>query len=63
MTGEQAVELCTLLRPRVAVPVHYAGWAHFREGRAEVEAAFRQAPADVRDGLRWLEPGRAAQVS
>jgi L-ascorbate metabolism protein UlaG (beta-lactamase superfamily) len=63
MTGEQAVELCTLLRPRVVVPVHYAGWAHFREGRAEVEAAFRRAPADVRDRLRWLEPGVAVQVS
>ena len=32
-------------------------------GRAEVEAAFRRAPADVRDPLRWLEPGVAAQVS
>jgi L-ascorbate metabolism protein UlaG (beta-lactamase superfamily) len=63
MTGEQAVELCTLLRPRVAVPVHYAGWAHFREGRAEVEAAFRRAPEDVRSRVRWLEPGVAAQVS
>ena len=63
MTGEQAVELCSLLRPRVVVPVHYAGWAHFREGRAEVEAAFRRAPADVRVPLRWLEPGVAAQVS
>jgi len=63
MTGEQAVELCSLLRPRVAVPVHYAGWAHFREGRAEVEAAFRRAPEDVRSRVRWLEPGVAAQVS
>ena len=63
MTGEQAVELCTLLRPRIVVPVHYAGWAHFREGRAEVDAAFRRAPADIRDRLRWLEPGAAAQVS
>lgn len=63
MTGEQAVTLCTALRPRVVVPVHYAGWAHFREGRAEVEAAFRRAAPDVRDRVRWLEPGVAAQVS
>lgn len=57
MTGADAVELCGLLRPRVAVPVHYADWAHFREGRAQVEAAFRQAPQDVRSRLVWSEPG------
>jgi L-ascorbate metabolism protein UlaG (beta-lactamase superfamily) len=54
MTGEQAV---ALLRPRLVVPVHYGGWAHFREGRAEVETAFRRAPPDVRDRVRWVEPG------
>ena len=63
MTGDQAVALCALLRPRLVVPVHCAGWVHFREGRAEVEAAFRQAAPDVRDGVRWLEPGVPTPVS
>ncbi len=62
MTGGQAVALCALLRPRLVVPVHYAGWAHFREGRAEVETAFRQAPPDVRDRVRWVEPGVATDI-
>ncbi|GLZ41355.1 MBL fold metallo-hydrolase [Actinokineospora sp. NBRC 105648] len=57
MTGAQAVELTALLKPRVAVPVHYEGWQHFREGRPGVEAALANATADVRDRFRWLEPG------
>ena len=56
------VELCALLRPRLVVPVHYAGWAHFREGRAGVETAFRRARAELRSRVLWLEPGEATAV-
>ncbi len=62
MTGEHAVALCGLLRPRVAVPVHYDGWAHFRQGRPEVQAAFNRAPADLRARLQWLLPGQATAL-
>ncbi|GAA4710883.1 MBL fold metallo-hydrolase [Pseudonocardia yuanmonensis] len=61
MSGEQAVATCRALRPRVVVPVHYEGWSHFREGRAEVERAFAAAP-DVRDRVRWLRPGEVTVV-
>lgn len=57
MTGARAVELLSAVRPRVAVPVHYEGWSHFRDGRAGLEAALADAPADVRDRVRWLVPG------
>lgn len=57
MTGRDAVDLCRLARPRVAVPVHYEGWAHFRDGRAGLEAALAAAPVDVRDRVRWLPLG------
>ncbi|UOY04005.1 divalent cation tolerance protein CutA [Blastococcus sp. PRF04-17] len=58
MTARQAVEVCRLLRPRTAIPVHYEGWSHFREGRAAIEAEFARAPADVRDALQWLPLSR-----
>jgi hypothetical protein len=32
MTAKEAVELCRLVRPRTAIPVHYEGWTHFRQG-------------------------------
>jgi hypothetical protein len=42
--------------------VHYEGCSHFRQGRAEVERAFAAAPADLRERVRWLEPGTAADL-
>jgi L-ascorbate metabolism protein UlaG (beta-lactamase superfamily) len=32
MTARQAVELCSLVRPRTVIPIHYEGWKHFLEG-------------------------------
>jgi L-ascorbate metabolism protein UlaG (beta-lactamase superfamily) len=62
MTGREAVALCETLRPRVAIPVHYEGWSHFREGRAAVERAFAAAPDDVAASVRWLPVGAAAEI-
>ena len=56
MTARGAVALCRLLRPRTAIPVHYEGWSHFREGRDAVEAEFARAPAEA-ERLRWLPLG------
>jgi L-ascorbate metabolism protein UlaG (beta-lactamase superfamily) len=62
MTGRDAVKLCGLLQPRVAIPIHYEGWAHFREGRDGIERELAAAPEDVRRRFRWLEIGTAATV-
>ena len=44
MTARDAVELCGLVRPRTAIPIHYEGWKHFREGREAIEREFAAAP-------------------
>jgi len=62
MTAADAVELCGELRPATAIPIHYEGWRHFREGRAAVEAELAAAPAAVRDSFRWLPIGEPADV-
>ena len=62
MTARDAVELCGLLRPATAIPVHYEGWSHFQQARAEIEAAFAEAPDGVREAIRWLDPGRATAI-
>jgi L-ascorbate metabolism protein UlaG (beta-lactamase superfamily) len=56
LTAEEAVELCRLVRPRTVVPVHYEGWKHFNEGRADIERELAKAP-DVRQLVRWLPLG------
>ena len=45
MTAEDAVELCGLLRPHTAIPVHYEGWSHFHEDRAAASRGRRRAAA------------------
>jgi L-ascorbate metabolism protein UlaG (beta-lactamase superfamily) len=62
MTGAEAVELCRLVRPRVAVPVHYEGWSHFSEGKDGIEADLAAAPADIRDTFRFLAPGVSEEI-
>jgi L-ascorbate metabolism protein UlaG (beta-lactamase superfamily) len=59
MTGADAVELCALIEPATVIPVHYEGWKHFREGRAEAQRAFADggSPAPT-----WLEIGRPVTV-
>ena len=44
MTAREAVELVGLLRPDVAIPIHYEGWKHFREGRDAIERELAGAP-------------------
>ena len=50
-TAEEAVEVARLMPSATIVPLHFEGWAHFSEGRAEVERAF--AAAGLRERLRW----------
>jgi L-ascorbate metabolism protein UlaG (beta-lactamase superfamily) len=57
MTAKDAVKLCTLMRPRTAIPIHYEGWRHFRQGREAIEHEFAKAPEDIRGRLRWLPIG------
>lgn len=51
MAGRDAWRLCRRIAPRRIIPVHYEGWSHFHEGRAEITAAFPPGR------LTWLTPG------
>ena len=62
MTARDAVQLCTLIRPRVAIPVHYEGWTHFQQPEEAVRREFSRAPAQVRDSLRWLTIGTPTSI-
>lgn len=57
MNGAEAARLIGLLRPRVAVPVHYEGWSHFAEPEARLRTRLAGLPA-----VRWLAPGRRELV-
>ena len=57
MTARDAVELCRLIRPRTAIPIHYEGWKHFQQERTEIEREFAAAPQSFRKSVRWLPIG------
>jgi L-ascorbate metabolism protein UlaG (beta-lactamase superfamily) len=63
MTARDAVELCGLVRPRTAIPIHYEGWKHFREGREAIEREFAGAPEDIRGRVRWLPIGERTELA
>ena len=63
MTAKQAVELLGLVRPRTAIPIHYEGWKHFKEGREAIERELAHAPEEVRQTIRWLPIGEPVTVA
>ena len=63
MTAKEGIELIGMVNPRVAIPVHYEGWSHFAEGRDDLERELAEAPAPVRDSVRWLPIGEAVALT
>jgi hypothetical protein len=47
------------VRPRIAVPIHYEGWAHFKQGREAIERELAAAP-DVH--VQWLPIGDRVEL-
>lgn len=62
MTARQAAELCGLVRPRTAVPIHYEGWSHFRQDRATIDRELANAPADIRQRFRFAPIGAGIEI-
>jgi L-ascorbate metabolism protein UlaG (beta-lactamase superfamily) len=59
-SAEEAVETARLLGEADILPIHYEGWSHFREGRAQVQQAFARHGLEAR--LRWLTLGERCEV-
>lgn len=60
LTAGEGARLAHELGAATVVPVHYEGWAHFTEGRADVERAFSERAGAA--SLVWLEPGVPTQL-
>lgn len=55
LNAKEAVRIIKVLDPHMAIPIHYEGWNHFREPRADAEKQF--ITAEVNDKVQWLPLG------
>lgn len=55
LNANEAVRIAKVLNPHMAIPIHYEGWNHFREPKAEAERQF--IAAEVEDTVQWLPLG------
>jgi L-ascorbate metabolism protein UlaG (beta-lactamase superfamily) len=55
MDTNDAIEVAQTFADATIVPVHHEGWAHFTQGRDDLEKSF--AALGLGPRLRWLEPG------
>jgi L-ascorbate metabolism protein UlaG (beta-lactamase superfamily) len=60
MSAADAVRTAQTFPNATISPLHFEGWQHFSEGRAEIEQAFEAA--GVTDRLRWLTPGAPIEL-
>lgn len=56
----EAIEACTLARAKTIVPVHRAGWAHFRQSEDALAAAIDRAGLSAQ--TRMLDLGQTIEL-
>ncbi len=61
MTAADAIQTARAFAGAAIVPLHFEGWAHFSEGRAEIARAFADAGLESR--LQWPEAGCAVEIA
>ena len=61
LTAEEAVNTARIFPGSIIIPLHYEGWAHFSESKAEIDAAFESA--GLGDRLLWPEHGRPLDLN
>ncbi len=60
-TAHEGVQFAQELGDSTIIPIHYEGWTHFVEGRAEIEQAF--AHAGLAKRLKFLPIGQAITIN
>ena len=60
MTSDEAALAAKAFSQAAIVPIHFEGWAHFSEGKAEIRRAFHDA--GVEDRLYWPRDGETIDI-
>jgi L-ascorbate metabolism protein UlaG (beta-lactamase superfamily) len=60
MTAEEGVKAAQAFPKAAIVPIHFEDWAHFSEGKKDIEREF--AAAKLMSRLQWPERGKEIQI-
>jgi L-ascorbate metabolism protein UlaG (beta-lactamase superfamily) len=60
MTSAEGVEAAKVFPQATIVPIHFEDWAHFSEGKKDIEREF--FAAKLTPQLRWPERGKEIQI-
>lgn len=63
MTAREAVALIDRMKPRIAVPVHFDGWTHFREGERGIRDTLASAAPEISGRVVWLPLAQESVVA
>ena len=63
MNARDAIELCQLLQPHTAVPVHFEGWSHFKQGRQQIERQITRLPPHAASRIVFAPIGSPVQLT
>lgn len=59
--ARDAIRIIRALEPQNVIPIHYEGWAHFREPKETAEKYF--AEAGVANRIQWLSLGKPVELA
>ena len=59
-SAREAIKVVEALKPHTVIPIHYEGWKHFREPRAQAEKEFLRA--GIQDKVQWLPLGKRVEL-
>lgn len=60
MNADEGVHACLALKPKAVIPVHYDGWAHFKEPKEAAQSRLTNQSAQT--NVFWLTPGQPQRV-
>ena len=60
LNAQEAVRVINTVNPHTVIPIHYEGWKHFREPKADAAKHFAAAGMDER--ICWLPLGEPVDV-
>ena len=62
MDAKGFIETITKINPKIAIPIHNGGWAHFKENDDGIKRQSLTAKPEIRQKIHFLERGKPTEL-